>query len=148
MSGALNHTPAEIVHQWALDESLVLAPDSEGDWIGVINNTPADFTNIVSISDTAGITQGKTHPDGQTQEAHGIQFWIRGKTQPLAWAKGNAILTAVDAALRETVSIDGSTYLIQSMTPTSTLIPVGKEQPEDFMFIYSLNVTVPIRLTS
>lgn len=148
MSGLLNHTPAEIVYQWAESESLLSLPDAGEDWRGFINNTPSDFTNIVSISDTTGVLQGKTHADSQTQEAYGIQFWVRGKSQQLAWVKSNAILDAVDSALRETVSIDGSNYRIQSIIPTSTLIAVGKEQPEDFMFIYSLNVITTIRLTS
>lgn len=149
MSGRLYHSPAEIVHTWLLSTSVVADPTSSDDWRAFVNNGTADFTNIVSVNDTTGIGFGRTNPDKIYREHHGIQIYVRGASQSVGFAKASEIFAKASQDLvRAEVTISGAVYLVHTLAPTSSIIPVGKYQPEDFQFIHTMNFVVPIKLLS
>jgi hypothetical protein len=143
MSGSLNHSPADILYHLFEDEGVVGTMDP--DWPGYVNNSPSDQLPNVIISDVTGTIRGKAHPISQTVEHYGIQIRTRAE-QNVSFRKANEILTFLDNIHRRVLPIEMSEYMIDAVTPTSGVIRVGKEQPGDYLFIYSLNVSASIQM--
>jgi hypothetical protein len=144
MSGLLLNSPAEIIGQAILDEGM----GQSGLWPIFINNNQKTNTRNISVLDTAGFVRGKTHVDSESQEHYGIQFLIRGANQLESFRKTNEILNTLNLFLRKLVNLSGEVYSIQAVTPSGTIIRVGKEQPEEVLFVFSLNAVTSIRLVT
>jgi len=147
MSGELFNSPAEIIQQALIDDLLGDAPGVAGWPVYVNNNQPTNTANI-TVLDTTGFVRGKTHVDGEAQEHYGIQFLIRHPSQQEGYQKANKLLTETNAYWRKIVFIEDIQYIIDAITSSSPIIRVGKEQPEEVLFVYSLNVIASIRLVS
>lgn len=132
-------SPAEVLHQF-LDES-----NAFDGWDAWINNT-VDGTNgrSVSIYDTAGRIQGKSHPTSETIQHAGIMVQIRATSQGEGYAKIAEIYAAMDQVRNASVTIGGTEYRLIAATPASTIQRLGKEQPEDYLWLYTSNFLVAI----
>jgi len=156
MSGFLDHSPANILLEWMLDEGLVDAPSS-ADWPGFLQNVDERYESYVVVYDTDSRLSGKVHLLGETQQHYGIQIQVRSPDPDEAHSKVSEIFTAFDAASREPVTIAGEAdgdppvippaceYIIDAITPTSGAIRAGKEQPEDYLWLWTANFVISIK---
>lgn len=145
MSGILHHTPAEIIQQAIIDDGIGNQPPSTN-WPAFINNNQKANTLNLTILDTTGFVRGKTQVDSEHQEAYGIQILVRHPNPPECYLKAQEIFSALSLWKRKIVDLEGDSYTIHAATFTSPILRVGKEQPEEALFVYSLNLTVTIRL--
>lgn len=145
MSGSLNHSPAYVIWQLLVDQNLATDPDNESTWPAYINNNSHDVDDLIVVYDTQGRDSGKNQPSSELQEHHGLQFRIRASASQDAFSKANAIQQTLDGLTNESVTISTDTYTVYSIN-TSPIIRIGKEQPEDRLYLYTLNVTAAIRL--
>lgn len=146
MSGTLLHSPEEVIHKVLLDLGLSNLPN-DGDWPSFVNSSDQHNVQNIIVSGTTGRLSGKHHVTGTTIQHYGVQVRVRAEQQ-LSFRRSNEILTALDALKRYTVLLEEpeQSYLVQAVTPSSTIIRVGREQPEDFLFIHSLNFVTSITL--
>ena len=110
MSGLLAHSPAAIVRQLLID----LAIGSEAaSWPVYATSEPDEPDACLTVYDTAGRLQGRTHPDGEVQGLDGVMIRVRAADAESGWAKANAVAIALDedvydaaVALRTGVQFD------------------------------------------
>jgi hypothetical protein len=146
MSGPLNHSPAEIIQQAIVDDNLGNQPSLSGNWPTYVNNNQKSNTSNLTVLDTTGIIRGKTHVDSEPQEQFGIQLLVRHPAPNISFSKANELFSTLSSWHRKLVSVEDSLYIIHAATFSSPVIRVGKEQPEEVLFIYSLNLLSSIRL--
>lgn len=153
MSGSLQHGPNDILRYLliGLGGGLVVAPTTPPanpapDWIINVGFEPTSPDNCITVFNTSPILDGRTHPDGETQQHDGIQIRVRSLTEPVGYAKCNAITTALDAILRSSVVIGSSQYLVQSVSHRGILY-LGKEEGTSRR-IHTINVVMSVRQVS
>ena len=149
MSGALAHSPSEIIQNLMVDLGLGVLPSVDGSWPIYRSGLPEDPDNTISVIRTAGRLQGRRHPTGETIEHYGIQITVRGTTPTIGDTKVRAIADSFDTnVLRDSVTIGSDVYVVQSINRASGPIPLGNETPESKRQIFTLNITASIRQNS
>ncbi len=145
MSGLLVHSPAYILHSWMKGHPTIYT----GTWLsrGFVNNDPADTSPYIVLSDVAGDIQGRDHISGKSIEFYGIQIRVRSAQQE-CYTKIKGLQRILEELKNQTFTITPNTYIIHAVTFTSPVIRVGKEQPGDNRFIYSLNCKASITMTT
>lgn len=141
MSGVLDHSPAYILHTWMKNDGGVFVKS----WTnrGFVNNDPGDTLPYIVTSDVIGDLQGREHVTGVTTEFFGIQLRIRGGQQE-SYVHMKHIQRTLEGVSRELFTLELKQYIIHAITLTSPVVRVGKEQPGDNRFIYSLNCKASI----
>lgn len=148
MSGTLVHSPADIIRRLLIQKSLGAAPPSTS-WPIYATNEPDSPDNVVTVYDTDGVGHGRTGPDRERQEHHGIQIRIRSTTPDGGYAKARAIAVACDSAISyDTVVIGAQTYQVQVVTRTGDVIPLGKEVAASKRSLFTINAIVALNLVA
>lgn len=149
MPGTLTHTPAHVLQQVLVTENLGAAPAQGASW-PVTFAVEADAPdNVITVYDVGGTQNGRTNPDNERQERHGIQFRIRASVEEDGFRKANAIAIAMDEDVYQyVVTIDTQTYLVHSFMRTSGPLSEGKETPISKRSLYTVNGTVMLRQTN
>ena len=151
MSGTLSHLPSLIIRQLLID--LELGSDHGSSWPMYGSKLPDSPDNAIAVIDRTGRQQGRSSPTGEAFQIRGIQIVVRSNEESAAWAKGNAIETALseDVLLNSVAVTDpeeygtGSTnYTIHNCKLTSSNII---KDPESDRRISSLNFLVQVKET-
>lgn len=149
MSGALSHSPSEIIQNLMVDLGLGVLPSVGGNWPIYRSGLPDAPANTIGVIRTAGRLQGRRHPTGETIEHYGIQITVRGATPTIGDTKVRAIADSFDTnVLRDSVTIGSDVYVVQAITRASGPIELGDESPESKRQLFTLNITASIRQTS
>ncbi len=149
MPGSLNHPPAKVVIAYLIDQALVAKPAAGASWPCYYGDEPDTPDNCVTIYDTDGRLSGREHVGGEMQGSHGIQVRLRcGPSQILAgYQKLMAISQNFDTAVNRTlVPLGNDTYRIQSISRTSDILSLGREDTASARRIYVFNALVSLRL--
>ena len=147
MSGTLTHTAADVIRQVLEDLAVSVAPGSASstDWASFYSMAPDFQDRIISSFDTAGITQGRTHVDGQTQEFHGVQVMIRAADYETGYNKAQAVAVSLDTEIQLTnVTISSTVYIVYSFNRVGTVISLGREAPNTRRSIFTINGLVSL----
>lgn len=145
MSGSLDHSPAEIIANLLIDESLGTIPSDKGSWPIFIAIVPDNPDRIITVTDTAPIKQGRFQNDGETQFHHGVQIAVRSASHTAGWTKADALTEALDKTIQYTgVTIGSSGYIVYAMSH-SGIIVVGKNVPISKRNLFTINATCAMR---
>lgn len=145
MTGPANHTPAQIVRQLIIDLSLGSA---SGTWPVYHSSHPDTPDDSICVYTTVGQGDGRVQ-QGETQEHDGIQVRVRGVSDAVAFARAKAIAEAFDnSVLRTSVTVESSTYLVQTMNRLDQILPLGRDSPSSNRRLYTFNALTHIRKTS
>jgi len=150
MSGSLSHSQAKVIQYLLFDLTAAGCSDPRDNttWPVFAYNEPDKPDDCVTIYDTTGIHQGKTQFDGEVQERHGIQIRVRSMNGKTGRTKARAIIVALDPIKQRTVSVEAeATYTICSISRTSDVLSLGKEQETD-RNLFTVNCTVAFRQVS
>lgn len=145
----MNHSPADILVKLLSDLSLATVPPSvtpSNGYTAYVNQYPDTPDKLITLYDTDGLNDGK-HMFASTVVHPGINMRVRSTTQNLAYVKAIAVLNALDAVNRATVTLDGTSYLIQNIVQRGTLNSMGHDA-DDVNWSYSANLTVTLSLIS
>lgn len=149
MPGPLTHSPSDIVAQLIIDLGLGSLPNyaTNPSWPVFSHNEPDQPDNAITIYDTVGKKNGRTNPDHEIQEHHGIQVRIRSALSDVGYTKARAIAIALDEQVyRESVTIDSTTYCVQCFNRTGDIIAFGKDTPTPSKrFIWTFNGLIMLR---
>ena len=122
-------TPAEIIRQFLLDESLATVED---DWPVYVSFFPSIPDESICIYDTVGRQDGRLMEDGFQIEHPGIQVRVRGPIYATVYEKANSIALALDAAGGTVVELSSNqAYTLLNVSRTSPIIPLGVETEGD-----------------
>lgn len=144
MSGPLEHSPADIVAYLLVSKGQANAHNVAG-WPTFINNTPKTPGQYLSLVDTAGRLSGKTHVDSEPQIHHGVQLLAKSPNPTLPFRKLTELLGFLSSVANEVVVLEDSHYIVKATTATSSVLRIGREQPEDVLTVCSLNLVCSIR---
>ncbi len=148
MSGALTHSPADVVRQLLIDMDLAeastpLSPPSWSVYVGAEPDTP---DSAVTIYDTEGRIAGFTNPDGEAQEYHGIQVRVRAPDYASGSERARAIAVGFDEEVnRDNVTIGAVNYCVCSVTRTSDVISLGMDKPASRRQLFTINALANVR---
>lgn len=148
MSGDLNHSPADIIQQLLIDQILGTKPESAGTWPIFSTYERDNPDNAVTVYDTAGVVHGRHHATGDTQLHYGIQVRVRAKDHSTGFDKAQDIFNELDNVDKYTVTVGSSTYAVQAVTMTSSIIPLGVETVAGRRRLFTINALVALRMTS
>jgi len=127
--------------------SLMTTPSDEGNWPLYLSSMPDGDnikTNCGAIYDTTGVLDGKIS-DGEVIQHPGIQLRIRSDDYEIGYAKIEAIALALDSVLFDIVSIDAVDYLLQNVSRTTAVVPLGSERGYKRRFLFTVNFLVTLR---
>ena len=149
MSGALTHSPADIVRTRLIELTLGTNPASNTAWPIFVSSEPDTPDNCITIYDTLGRDQGRVMWTGERQEMHGIQVRIRSQTHALGYTKARAIAVALDESIEsDLVTIDATDYCLHSITRTSDVLALGLQKPASRRYLFTVNALVSVLLDS
>lgn len=150
MSGALNHSPADIIRRLlvTLGKGVLPSAGTTSNWpIGLVESDKPD--NCITVYDTAGYQDGRLMVDGEQQEHPGVQIRIRSATRDVGYAKANAIAEALDKSVYDNaLTIGSDEYLVHSVSRTGTVIDLGDEVGISKRRLFTINAVVTLRKTS
>lgn len=159
MTGTLNHPPSQILQQLLIDRGMILddrddiVSSPEVAWPSFRNTMPDSPDNVVVISDTEGVSEGREHISGELIEKYGFQIRARGNQPKEGYIKAKRIsdnsnkVHNVNVSLTDLVGTATATYKVQSVTPRSLIIPL-KVANESRRYSWVYNGVLSIRKTN
>lgn len=151
MSGLLAHSPADVVRQVLIDLGLGSDPDADppADWPVFAAGEPASPDEVVTVYNTSGRDGGRTAPDGERQEHHGLQVRVRSRSPARGAAKANALAVGLDQQVwNRAVAVDAARYVVRAVTRTGGLLDLGEDDPNSKRFLITFNALVALRQLS
>ena len=148
MSGALAHSPADIVRRLIIGLGLGEdpAPTGTADWSVYVGAEPESPDACITVFDTEGRLAGSVQHNGDVQEYHGIQVRVRAATYPTGYAKARAIAVSLDTDVeRDPVTVDGASYCACSVARTSDVIALGQDKPASRRQVFVFNALANVR---
>lgn len=145
MAGTLAHSPAHVVAKLLIELGVGIDPATSGEWPVFSAGTPSTPDEVISVFDTVGRLHGRTHPDGETQQHHGIMVRVRSKTHPEGWSKANEISQAFDGIHQDFVTVGGVQYRVQAVHRTGDINAVGTEPSVSKRSVFTINALVVVR---
>jgi hypothetical protein len=147
VAGSLTKSPGFVVARLLVDLGLGSLYNANLTWpvyVGVEPNVPDE---VVTVFDTAGRMLGSLMT-GQQQEMHGVQVRVRARTQEAGYTKCRQIAVGLDAVTLRTITIGGTTYLINNFNRTTDVIFLGQQKPESTRYIHVVNLLAHVRQTA
>jgi len=150
MSGALDHSPADIVATLLIALGLGQSPtENTPTWPIFVSREPDTPDSVITVYDTSGRLQGRFQTSGEVQEAFGIQVRVRDASHQDGYAKARAIAVALDESIsQESVTVDAATYTVVDVARTSGVFTLGTESPESKRNIFTINAVASLLQTS
>lgn len=122
----MSHSPAKIIQKLLIAEEYGVVPGPDAVWPIFHSNlpdTPDTQNNAICVYDMAGVMDGRVQKTRDSVEHPGIQVRVRGVNQDQAYTKIREVLPILDNILREAITIDGVSYLVQAVTRVGTIVP-------------------------
>ena len=149
MPGTLTHSPADVLRDLLIGLAVGTAPSAAGNWPIFVAGEPDTPDNCITVYDTAGTLEGRSMIDGEKQEHHGIQIRVRANDYPTGYTKARTVATTLDTSVyQNSASIGASVYVVQSVSRTTDVIPLGKENPLSKRDLFTINALVSLTQTS
>ncbi len=149
MSGILHQSPAKIIRQLLVDvgifEEVPTGTADNPDWTAYVNGHPDSPDNSACLYNTTAITHGREHVNGETQKHYGLQIRVRGTDADAGYTKAREVVELFDSVLRQSVTIDGSTYLVQAIHTLGDVLDIGYDGVSKRR-LFTINAKTDIRL--
>lgn len=144
MPTTLLHSPADIMSQVLIALGLGTDPADSMAWPVFVSVEPSDPDNCITLFDTTWRGDGRSMIDGETWHHYGFQVRVRAATHKIGFAKASAIHEGFDMdVLDMTVTLDGTSYLVQSVTGTD-VVKFGQNVPDTKRHLFAVNALAPI----
>lgn len=149
MSGALTHSPAEIIRNLLVNLGVGTLPSAGGTWPISADQRLDTPDNVMTVNDTDARKDGRSMPTGEVFEHPGIQIEVRSGTRGAGFTKAKAVATLLDEEVyNETVTISGKSYTITNVSRSGGVMSLGKETPTSKRYLFTINAVVTITATN
>lgn len=146
MSGALDHSPADIVRKLIVDRGLGVLPDNHvagaTDWPVYAEEEPTAVDSCVTVYNSEDLAHAQLMHGGYQVESHGVQVLVRAILPNVGFPKARAIAVSLDAVNDVDVVLGDNTYIVYGIVRTSFLA-LGKEANSNRRH-YSINALAGI----
>ena len=140
--------PSAIVAEYVIGTLDLFSAVSEGStWPLYRSNLPDSDQishNIAAIFDTSADIQSKLM-SGDLVQRYGIQFLVRSTDYDTGYEKSKIILETVQTTHNASVSIGGTTFIIDNFSSTSGVLALGVERDSKQRYLFSTNFLVTIK---
>jgi len=129
----MNHSPAYIIAQYLIGQSLLSDPTGSGSWPVFVGNLPDSNLvkdNAASCMDTSPVKDGRIMSNGETIFHYGVQILLRAKAYNTGYAKCETLMSALEAVDGAQETIDSKTYQIENVSPSTGIVVLGQEAQE------------------
>lgn len=141
----LDATPATISAQVLIDFGVGNKfTERHLDWSVYVSAEPDAPDQVITVYDTAGITEGRHHTDGSVPEQMGIQFRIRSIGYLAGWKKGLQLMRVLDEEVyhHEVLLDQDLQFNVHAFTRRGSLFPLGPEPENSARDLFTVNYTV------
>ena len=147
-SNQLLISPSSILAEYIIETLATMTLPTDGDdWPLYVNHLPDGRgvkDNCGAIFDTTGLKDGRLMEGGVPMH-FGISLQIRALTDQVGFAKIEDIAADMDMVISEEITIDGNDYLLQNISRTSPVIPLGLEEGTRRRFLHTINFLATIK---
>ena len=145
----LTSPPSIIIRDLLIANSLGSSRSSDDPepWpIGVSHepDSKQEQDDIVTLYDTGGANDGRIMKTGERVQHETVQVRIRSKKYLTGYAQIKIISDFFDQLLRESIIVDSVNYLIQNISRSSPILPLGTEKGSKRRQLFTLNIAVTI----
>ena len=136
-------SPARVLRDVLVGEGVVAAPAEGAVWPAYVASEPDGAgvpDNVVTVYDTAANSDGRTQNDGVHNEHYGCQIRIRSADHPTGWSKAASIRDALDQIYKDSVTVDGVTYTIHSVSRRGGVLSLGRADTGTRRRLFTINV--------
>lgn len=141
-----DHSPADIVRWLLISQGKGTDPEDGLAWPIFTNNEHSTPDNCITTYDTSGILDGRIQSSGEMTEHFGFQIRVRSQSHNVGWRKINDLKTQIDQGIKlDTIVINSSSYLVESITRSGGILALGKESPTSQRLVFTLNAIVALR---
>jgi hypothetical protein len=113
-----------------------------GIWPVFVAHLPDTPDSVICVYTTAGVREGRIQTTGQSMGKPGWQVRVRSMDYQDGMNKIQEIAAYFDGVLRDDVDIESDTYIIQAITQTGTIIPLGQNNDKKRRYHFTLNGTI------
>ena len=96
MPGPLVHSPADVLRYTLVSLGVGTLPSVNGNWPIFATNEPETPDELITLYDTMPWVRGRSQPDGEVQEHHGVQVRVRAGHPALGFKKCWEVAQALD----------------------------------------------------
>lgn len=138
------NSAAEIIRGAIVAESLgvLFSVSPSGDWPVFVAHLPDSPDDAICVYDTPGVREGRMQKTGESVGKPGWQVRVRSIEHGDGIIKISQIARYFDTVLREPVAIGAYNYVIQAITQTGTILPLGQNNDEKRRYHFTLNGTI------
>ena len=143
----LTTAPAIIIRQLLLDNDLasIENKDDPKPFPIKVSHEPDQPDDIITVYDQPGSDDGRFMQTGERVQHEGVQVRVRSKVYLTGYARLKSIADFFDTILREEIIVDSINYLIQNISRTAPILPLGVEKRgTQQRELFTLNILVTI----
>lgn len=135
---------AEILRAIIVEDEIgvLRSLDSVSAWPVFVSHLPDEPDNSICVYDTSGIQEGRIQATGESINKPGWQVRVRGVSFENCMNKMYEIADCMDGVLRRSVHVRNTTNLVQAITKTGTILPLGQNNDKKRRYHFTLNGTV------
>jgi len=140
-----NHSAARIISQ-AIQDHLLTKDHTETEWASFVSSLPDDENSpdeAICVYDSAGFLDGRSMQTGLVYRHPGVAIHVRSIDYDLGLRKAEEIFRYMGEIKGELVFVEAGSYRINSVTMTSSIIPLGESEVRSRR-MFSLNGVVSI----
>lgn len=140
----MKNSPADILKKYfILNGDVGFIGASWPAYTATLPDTTDIPDNIVSFFDSSPENKGRSVAAG-TLYRWGVQIRVRAFSYCEGYEKCLSLNTKLDSIHREHITFEGVSYLIQNVTATTGIIPLGLEEGQKKRYHWSLNLLITI----
>ena len=140
-------SPAEIIRASLVENLIGTLPsvNQGGAWPIFVGHMPGLPDDALCIYDTPGIREGRLQVTGETVSHPGWQIRVRAKDHVTGIMQMDLIAKNLDGVQRNQLDVNGKSFIIYTVTQTSTIFSLGQEADGKRRNLFTLNGIVSIR---
>ena len=147
-SNKLLASPASILAYYIINTLGTFTSPADGSTWPLFETHLPDGRNVEDnsavIFDTTGVKDGRLMT-GLVPMHFGILVRLRSLDHEIGYAKVEDLAADLDTVLRAEVSIGANDYIIQNVSRSSPIVPLGIEEGTKRRFVFTINFLVSLR---
>lgn len=144
----MEHSPAYIIARYLIGQTLLSDPTVSGAWpvyVGVLPDGDKTVDDIAMSMDTAGLKDGRLMNTGKNIIHEGVQLMVRAEAYNTGYEKTRALATALEGVDGNQITIGTSTYQIDNVSQTSSVMVLGQEEGTKRRELFSVNFLITLK---
>jgi hypothetical protein len=137
-------SPADVVRTLLASSGLASEPGTGAAWPAFVTKEPAAPDSCITVYNTRGSGDGRSHVDGELLARPGVQVRLRCSDPRVGWDKLTQVQTWMAKLLSVPVVVDASKYTVLSFVRIGDVLELGKETPTSMRSLFTLNALVNI----